>query len=228
MIVRQQAAIVLSQIDEVAEQIAVVRAEQEQAESSALVTASGPGLGDPLVARKLVPASSENELLVSDDGRITFRVTDDLVGLRAKAVAYAEEDTAKGNPRFTDPIARIDEIALATIADLSLGEISNDIPDEERLWVEIWTRGGARLSPNEHRTIDAAVTQFAALTDDGTEAIPVFRGPERDVHVVLAERSLPKSAAAAPPRRRRSAPCADGLPDRSRRSPGCRRRACGR
>lgn len=182
----QQAAIVLSQIDDVAEQIAVVRAERERAESPALVTAAGPGLGDPLVARKLVPARSENELLVSDEDRITFRVTDDLVGLRAKAMAYAEEDTPKGNPRFTDPIARIDGIALATIADLSLGEISNDIADEERLWVEVWTRGGARLSPNEHRTIDAAVAQFAALTNDGAEAIPVFRGPERDVHVVLA------------------------------------------
>lgn len=182
----QHAAIVLSQLDEVAKQIAVVRAEQERAEASALVTAAGPGLGDPLVARKLVPASSENELLVSGEGRITFRVTDDLAGLRAKAVAYAGEYTAKGNPRFTDPIARIDEIALATIGDLSLGEISNDIADEQRMWVEVWTRGGARLSPNEHGMIDAAVAQFAALMDDGPEAIPVFRGPERDVHVVLA------------------------------------------
>lgn len=182
----QQAAIVLSQLDQVAEQIAAVRAEQERAESSTLVTAVGPGLGDPLVARKLVPARSENELLVTDDGRVTFRVTDDLVALRKKAVAYAEENTAKGNPRFSDPVARIDAIALATIADLSLGEIANDIADEERLWVEIWTRGGARLSPEEHRTIDAAVAQFAALTIDAAEAIPVFRGPERDVHVVLA------------------------------------------
>lgn len=158
------------------------------------MTAEGPGLGDPLVARKLVPASSDNELLVSDDGRITFRVTDDLRGLRAKAVAYAEEDTAMGNPRFRDPIARIDEIALATITDLSLGEIPSDIADEERLWVEIWTSGGARLSPNEHRTIDAAVTQFAGLTGDVT-GIPVFRGPERDMHLVLASgaslRALP-------------------------------------
>ena len=113
-----------------------------------------------MVARKLVPASSDNELLVSDDGRITFRVTDDLRGLRAKAVAYAEEDTAMGNPRFRDPIARIDEIALATITDLSLGEIPSDIADEERLWVEIWTSGGARLSPNEHRTIDGAMIRI--------------------------------------------------------------------
>lgn len=191
----QQAAVVLSQLDQVAEQIAAVRAEQGRAEASALVTAVGPGLGDPLVARKLVPARSQNELLVTDDGRVTFRVSDDLVEVRNKAVAYAEENTAEGNPRFRDPIARIDDIAMATIADLSLGEIANDIAGEERLWVEIWTRGGARLSLEEHRTIDAAVAQFAALTDDGAEAIPVFRGPERDVHVVLASgaslRALP-------------------------------------
>lgn len=189
----QQAAIVLAQLDHVAEQIAAARAEQERTESSALVTAVGPGLGDPMVARKLVPTSSGNELLVSGEGRVTFRVTDDLAGLRTKAVAYADDDTAKGNPRFQDPIARIDEIAMATIADLSLGEIANDIADEERLWVEIWTRGGARLSLEEHRSIDMAVTQFAASTVDGADAIPVFRGPERDVHVVLASGASLKS-----------------------------------
>lgn len=84
---RQQAAIVLSQLDQVVEQIAAVRAEQERAGPSAMVTAVGQGLGDPLVARKLVPARSGNELLVSSEGRVTFRVTDDLVGLRKKAVA---------------------------------------------------------------------------------------------------------------------------------------------
>lgn len=99
-------------------------------------------------------------------------------GLRTKAIAYAENNTALGNPRFNDPVARIVDIAMATIADLSLGEIANDIADEEWLWVEIWTRGGARLSPEEHRSLDVSVTQFAALTVDGTDAIPVFRGPE--------------------------------------------------
>lgn len=190
---RQQAAIVLAQLDTVAEQVAAVRRERESTETAAIVTALGPGLGDPMVARKLVSASSENELLVSDEGRVTFRVTDDLAGLRNKVLAYAAEDTQKGNPRFRDPVARIDEIAMATIADLSLGEISNDLPDEERLWVEIWTRGGARLSPEEHQTIDAAVAGFGMMTDDGPGVIPVFRGPERDVHVVLASGSSLKA-----------------------------------
>ena len=108
---RQQAAIVLSRIDDLADQIAAIRAEHERAGSSALVTAEGPELGDPLVARKLVPASSDNELLVSDDGRITFRVTRRPQGLRAKAVALRRRRHRHGQSAFQDPIARIDEIA---------------------------------------------------------------------------------------------------------------------
>src|SRR5262249_32222796 len=140
----------------------------------------------PTVSRRLITDSPDSQLLVSDEGRVVFRITDDLAGLRAKAVAYANEDTAKGNPRHRELVARIDQIALATIADLSLGAISNDIPDEERVWVEIWTRGGAALSPAEREVIDAAVSGFASLTEAGVEAIPVFRGPERDVHIVWA------------------------------------------
>ena len=182
----QQAAIVLAQLDTVAEQIAAARREQPHAEPSAIVTALGPGLGDPTVARQVVTGAHGNELLVTDEGRVTFRVTDDLAGLRTKTLAYAAKDTPKGNPKFLGLIARIDEIAMATIADLSLGEIPDDVPDGERLWVEIWTRGGTRLSPAEHAGIEESIAAFAALTDEAARAIPVFRGPERDVHVVFA------------------------------------------
>lgn len=182
----QQAAAVLAQIDVAAEQIAAIRHEYERADSSALVTARGAGLGDSLVARQLTSASPGAELLLSDEGRVTFRVEDDLAALRRKAVAYAEEDTPGGNPRFSDLVARIDVVAPATIADLSLGEISNDIPDEERMWVEVWTRGGAQLKLAERQAIDGAVAEFAALTENAAGAIPVYRGPERDVHVLLA------------------------------------------
>ena len=68
---------------------------------------------------------------------------------------------------------------------LSLGEIPDDIPDDERLWVEVWTRGGALLSAEKLRAIDGAVAGFAARTTDSLDAVPVFRGPERDVHVML-------------------------------------------
>lgn len=180
------ASLVLEQIDSVAEQISAARETYPSMESAAIVTAVGPNLDDPAVSRQLTTDSPGSELLVSDEGRVVFRLRDDLAGLRAKAVAYASQDTAAGNPRFRNLVARINEISLATIADLSLGEIGNDIPDEELLWVEIWTRGGQSLSPAEHEAIDASVLAFAALTATGVETVPVFRGPERDVHVVLA------------------------------------------
>lgn len=189
----QQAASVLGQIDSVAAQIAArrqLRSTQsnpsEPSPAPALVTALGPHLDDAAVARQLVPDSSSNKLLVSDEGRVVFRVSDDLSALRLKAVAYGQLQTQSGNPRYNSLIARIEQIALSTIADLSLDEIPNDVADKERLWVEIWTRGGAALSPAEHDAIEATVAAFANLTPDGVASIPVFRGPERDVHVVLA------------------------------------------
>jgi hypothetical protein len=182
----QHASVVLEQIDSVAEQISAAREVHPSVESSAIVTALGPHLDSPTVSRQLTTDSPGSELLVSDEGRVVFRLQDDLAGLRAKAVAYANENTAKGNPRYRDLVARIDQISLATIADLSLGEIPNDVPDEERVWVEIWTRGGTGLSLAEREAIDASVGAFAALTTAGAETIPVFRGPERDVHIVLA------------------------------------------
>lgn len=182
----KHAAQILGQIDLLAQQIAAERATREQPSSSVIVSARGEELDVPTVSSQFAPARSDAELLVSDEGRVVFRVGDDLANLRKKAVAYGNEDTSKGNPRFSNLVARIDQISLATIADLSLGEIPDDIADDELIWVEIWTRGGKALSPAEHEAIDASVSAFAALTLDAVEVIPVFRGPERDVRVVLA------------------------------------------
>ncbi|MDC8974651.1 S8 family serine peptidase [Mycobacterium marinum] len=176
----------LEQIDNVSQQISEARLDYPAMESAAIVTALGPNLDDPNVSRQIITNSPGGELLVSDDGRVVFRLQDDLAGLRAKASAYANENTRKGNPKYRNLVARIDQISLATIEDLSLGEIPNDVPDEERLWVEVWTRGGVGLSPAEHETIDASVRAFAALSTPGVDTVPMFRGPERDVHVVLA------------------------------------------
>ena len=189
----QQGASVLAQVELVAGQIAAIQQDSQRANSTALVTAVGPGLGDPLVARKLITTDPGGELLVSDEGRVTFRVDDDLASLRAKAVAYANEETQNGNPRYRDPVARIEEIAIATIADLSLGEIAVDIADQVRLWVEIWTRRGAESTPAQRQAVRKAIADFAALTDDSRGAIPVFSGPERDVHLVLASGSSLKA-----------------------------------
>ncbi|MGZ0148984.1 S8 family serine peptidase [Kribbella sp. WER1] len=154
--------------------------------TAAVVTAVGPGLDDPSISSQLAPASSNAELLTSSEGRVVFRVEDNLRALRTKATAYANENTSRGNPKNNALIARIDQIELATISDLSLGEIPDDVDDEARIWVEVWTRRDPNLPSDQHTRIDAAVEAFAELTPDGVYGIPVFRGPERDVHVVLA------------------------------------------
>ena len=114
---RQHAAAVLDGVDRVAEQIAAIHSKYQRTETGAIVTALGPHLDDPQIAPQLVTASRGSDLLVSDEDRVVFRVEDGLAGLRNKAVAYAEQDTAKGNPRFQGLVARIDEIAIATIGD---------------------------------------------------------------------------------------------------------------
>lgn len=89
----QHASHVLEQIDRVSQQISAAKAEYPSDESGAIVTALGPNLDDPNVSRQIITDSPGGELLVSDQGRVVFRVEDDLAGLRAKATAYANEDT---------------------------------------------------------------------------------------------------------------------------------------
>jgi hypothetical protein len=125
-------------------------------------------------------------VVLANDGRAVIRVTDDLSSLRTKANAYATEDTRFGTPRYRNLVARIDEIALATIGDLSFGEISDDVPDTTLLWVEIWTRGGKFVDEVERARIESLVATFEELTPDGSPAGLTYRGAERDVHLVLA------------------------------------------
>ena len=180
------AAGLLAQIQSVEEQIAVTRRSVMTSDAAALITATGPNIDDPTVARSLTPRGSGAELMVSEAGKIVFRVGQDLSLLRTKTEQYASEDTRHGNPRNRSLIARINQVAIATIYDLSLGEIGDDVEDTERLWVEVWMRGGSRLDETARAEITQSVRAFAALTPDGVEAIPVFRGPERDVHLIMA------------------------------------------
>lgn len=152
--------------------------------AGALVVARGPHLDDHAVARALAPQRSGSEVVAAVDGSALVRVSRDLSKLRAKAEAYATENTIKGNPKNQSLIARIETLDLATIADLSFGEIEANIPDDQLRWVEIWTRGGTTVSEDERSLIDEAVGEFAELTPQIGETIPVYRGAERDVHVV--------------------------------------------
>lgn len=182
----RHSADLLAQIAAAEQRIAEYRVLTTDPSAAALVTASGPNIDDFSVAKALTPRGSGAELMVSDDGKVVFRVGQDLSLLRRKTEQYAAEDTRHGNPRNRGLVARINQVALATIEDLSLGEITNDINDAESVWVEIWTRSGPGVDAETRAGIAQALSAFAALTSEEVEAIPVFHGPERDVHLVLA------------------------------------------
>jgi len=168
------------------QQIAAVNNEILPHASGMLVTAVGPGLEDSAVNRQLRDRKSGAEVVTVREGRAVVHAQRDLSALRAKIQAYATEDTRKGKPRFQDLVARLDTIEPATIDDLSLGEIDSSMADDETTWVEIWMPGGSGLSDSQREALDEAVAEFASIGRAQTPVVPVYRGPERDVHLVSA------------------------------------------
>jgi hypothetical protein len=151
-----------------------------------LITAIGQELDEAAVSRQLRDAKSGTEVVTVREGRAVVHAGRDLQALRTKVQAYATENTRNGKPRFQTLVARLDTIEPATIEDLSLGEIELSIPDDEEIWAEIWMPGGPRISEDQRGALDAAVLEFASASAEQTLAVPVYRGPERDVHLVLA------------------------------------------
>jgi hypothetical protein len=187
---RQQHAAVLNQrVTEVERDLSIARDQALPGTSGALVTAIGPGLEESKVNKQLRDRATGTDVVTVREGRAVVHVESDLGALRTKIGAYARENTRKGKPRFQELVARLDTIEPATIEDLSLGEIGQSIPDDERLWVEIWMPGGPHLSDDQRDVMDAAVREFAALSQmpsirPTSPFASVYRGPERDVHLI--------------------------------------------
>jgi hypothetical protein len=184
---RQQHSAVLEQhIARVEQQLAAMRGQALPHASGMLITAIGQELDEAAVSRQLRDAKSGTEVVTVREGRAVVHAGRDLQALRTKVQAYATENTRNGKPRFQTLVARLDTIEPATIEDLSLGEIELSIPDDEEIWAEIWMPGGPRISEDQRGALDAAVLEFASASAEQTLAVPVYRGPERDVHLVLA------------------------------------------
>lgn len=187
---RQQHAAVLNQrVAEVERELSIVRDRALPGTSGALVAAIGPGLEESKVNKQLRDRATGTDVVTVREGRAVVHAERDLSALRTKIGAYAGENTRKGKPRFQELVARLDTIEPATIEDLSLGEIEESIPDDERLWVEVWMPGGPQLSDDQREAMDAAVREFAALSQAPSirrtqPFVSVYRGPERDVHLV--------------------------------------------
>jgi len=203
---RQQHAAVLAQrVADVEQQLSAVRGQVLPHASGMLVTAVGQDLDEASISQQLRDRRSGTEVVTVREGRAVVHAQSDLAALRAKIRAYATDDTRGGKPRFQALIARLDTIEPATIEDLSLGEIELSVPDQGRIWVEIWMPGGPGMPDDQRDTLDAAVLEFASVSLEaavlefapvGAERVPpvpVYRGPERDVHLVSATGAVLKA-----------------------------------
>jgi hypothetical protein len=189
---RQQHASALTQrVTATEQQLAASRDRALPHTSGMLVTAIGQGLEDSAVYGQLRDRKTGTDVVTVRDGRAVVHAENDLAALHAKILAYATENTREGSPRFQNLVARLETVEPATIEDLSLGEIGESMPDDESIWVEVWMPGGPELSEDQREAMDEAVREFAALSRSdfvtGMRPLgPVYRGPERDVHLVLS------------------------------------------
>lgn len=194
---QQHAADLARRLAAVEQQLATARDQVLPHAAGMLVTAIGPGLEDISVNKQLRDRKSGTDVVTVREGRAVVHAQSNLNALSAKIQAYASQNTREGKPRFQELVARLDTIELATIEDLSLGEIEQSIADDERIWVEIWMPGGSGTSDDQRESLDEAVAEFASIghASIGHAAppvIPVYRGPERDVHLVSATGAMLK------------------------------------
>jgi hypothetical protein len=197
---RQQHASTLDQHAAAVErQIAAVRDQSVPHASGSLVTAVGKGLDESKVSSQLRDKKTGVEVVAVHDNRAIVHTPGGLGALRGKIQAYASEETRGGEPRFRDLVARLDTVELATIEDLSLGEIEQSVADDDWLWVEIWMPGGPGVTDDQRESMDEAVHEFAAVAQGNPMGhprrpfIPGYRGPERDVHLMRAPGSALKA-----------------------------------
>jgi Subtilase family len=187
----QHASFLALRVAEVEQQLAAVRDQVLPHGSGMLITAVGQDLENSKVNGQLRDRASGTDVVTAREGRAIVHALNGLGALTAKINAYATEETRGGKPQYQDLVARMDTIEVATIEDLSLGEIDPSVFDDERILVEIWMPGGRQLTDDRRDALDEAVREFAAIDQPrsagrtGEPVIPVYRGPERDVHLVL-------------------------------------------
>lgn len=136
---------------------------------------------------------SDAVLVAVDQGQALVHLRTDARALRHKIERYRDTTTQKGAPANQPLVARIEDLRVPTLADLSLGEFNDsDIEADGSYWVELWTRGG-RLEPDDNRArVEQEIRWLAQM--GGHRGIPArFQGVERDIFLarlsgdVLAE-----------------------------------------
>ncbi|MGY2084228.1 S8 family peptidase [Blastococcus sp. SYSU DS0539] len=149
--------------------------------SSAIVAVEGQNLGD---AGEELAAVGQVLSFDAERDVATIRISDQGRGLRGTVLQYRDQETSFGNPRNRNLVNRVDRLRLASLADLSLGEIEEAaISPDFHYWVEVWVPNAG--DPNGAAFIDrrAEVEALASLVDE-PDRVPVSIGPERNVYLV--------------------------------------------
>ncbi|TNC28024.1 S8 family peptidase [Amycolatopsis alkalitolerans] len=187
----QHAARLLRELDAVQQ---ARRPQEDRAPHSEgqLIAATGTtGFADQ--AHSLGDKNSDAIVVAVDQGQALLHVHTDARALRKKVERYRDEDTKSGAPKHAALVARIEDLRVPTLADLSLREFSeDDIDPGQSYWVELWTRGG-RLDDGEDRArVREDIHWLADL--GGFRGMPrQYEGVERDIFLarltgdVLAE-----------------------------------------
>lgn len=156
--------------------------------SGVLIAFSGPGIGQ--VASSLQDAATSNVLLnYGTDDVAIIGSQGNLDALQRKVEDYRTQDTPTGKPKNLQLINRIETARIATIADLSSGELADSSIDDDAVYfLELWLTSS--LGDSQPRS------SFHRLLEDGAAVdireMSTYKGTDRDVHLVAIRGRLLK------------------------------------
>ncbi|MBF4573167.1 S8 family peptidase [Herbiconiux sp. VKM Ac-1786] len=148
---------------------------------------NGPGLEDE--ATRLGDKRTGNEVLaISPLETVLVGSRGDLSALQKKVFEYQTEETPKGRPKHEQLVARIETARIASVLDLSFGEIDDSEIDNGAVYfVELWL--GFDTEANSDRARFAAFLE-SAEADQDLRHISTYKGTDRDVHLVAIRGSV--------------------------------------
>ncbi len=143
------------------------------------VDANVGGLGDKRTGSFVVDRT--------DDGALVHNQKANLAPLFRKISQYAdpEQRTKKGERKNKALLAPLEEVRLATLADLSDGWLrAEDLDPEKQILVELWA-GGGTLASEEHRArVKAALAEFLERRQVVVDGLGSFEATEHDIYML--------------------------------------------
>jgi hypothetical protein len=176
------------QADFVAGLVSGIQAEiTERSISDGFVLAfAGPGLEDE--ASRLGDKRTGNSVqAVSPLETVLVGTKGDFSAIQRKISEYRTENAPSGSPKHEQLVARIESARIATVRDLSFGELNDsEIEADSVYFVELWL--GFSGDEGEELNFNALIEASEASQD--LRHISTYKGTDREVHLVAIRGSL--------------------------------------